>query len=40
MKDLEKVTEKFLSPATDLVNGAVILKNFFYGTAVAEPEKF
>jgi hypothetical protein len=40
MKDLEKVTEKFLSPATDLVNGAVVFQDLFDGAAVAEPKEF
>ena len=35
VKDLKKVAKKFLSPAADLVNGAVILQDFFDGTAIA-----
>ena len=40
MEDLEKIAKEFLSPATDLVNGAVVLQDFFDGTAVAEPKEF
>jgi hypothetical protein len=39
MEDLEEVTKEFLGPAADLMNGAIILQNFFDSTAVAEPKE-
>jgi hypothetical protein len=34
------VSEEFLRPATNLVNGAVVLKDFTHGAAIADPRKF
>ncbi len=40
MEDLEVVAEKFLCPTSDLVNGAVVLKDFTHGAAIADPRQF
>jgi hypothetical protein len=34
MEHLKEVTEEFLSPATDLMNGSIILQDLFDGAAV------
>jgi hypothetical protein len=40
MEDLKEATKEFLGPAADLMNGAIILQNFFDSAAVAEPKEF
>jgi hypothetical protein len=40
MKYLEKVAEKLLSPASDLVDGSIIFEDFFDSSAIAKPKEF
>jgi hypothetical protein len=40
VKDLKEVAEKFLSPATDLVDGPIVFEDFFDGSAIAKPKEF
>jgi hypothetical protein len=40
MKYVKEVTKEILGPAMDLVNGAVVFKDFLHGAAVAEPVEF
>ncbi len=39
VKNLKEVTEQLLSPTADLMDGPVILENFFDGTAITKPEE-
>jgi hypothetical protein len=39
MENLEVVAKEFLGPSTNLVNGSIIFKYLFHGTAVAQPVK-
>jgi hypothetical protein len=39
MEDLKEITEKFLSPSTNLMDGSIIFEDFFDGAAVAEPKE-
>jgi hypothetical protein len=40
MKDVKEVSEELLGPATNLVDGAIVLQYLFDSTAVAEPIEF
>jgi hypothetical protein len=40
VEDLKEVSKKFLSPATNLVNGPVVFQDFLDDTAIAKPVKF
>jgi hypothetical protein len=40
MKDLKVISQKFLGPATDLMNRPIILEDLTHSTAVAEPKEF
>jgi hypothetical protein len=39
MEDLKEITEKFLSPSTNLIDGSIIFEDFLDGAAVAEPKE-
>jgi|TARA_B110000240_G_scaffold46839_1_gene53070 hypothetical protein len=39
MEDLKEITEKFLSPSTNLMDGSIIFEDFLDGAAVAEPKE-
>jgi hypothetical protein len=38
MEDLKEITEKFLSPSTNLMDRSIIFEDFLDGAAVAEPK--
>ena len=40
MEDLKEITEKFLSPSTNLMDRSIIFEDFLDGAAVAEPKEF
>ncbi len=40
VKNLEMISEKFLCPATDLMDWTIILKDLAHSTAIAEPKEF
>jgi hypothetical protein len=40
MEDLKEITEKFLGPSTNLMDGSIIFEDFLDGAAVAEPKEF
>jgi hypothetical protein len=39
MEDLKEIAKELLSPTTDLMDGPIILQDFFDGAAVAKPEE-
>jgi hypothetical protein len=40
MEDLKEITEKFLSPSTNLMDRSIIFEDFLDGAAVTEPKEF
>jgi hypothetical protein len=40
IKDLKEITEKFLSPSTNLMDRSIIFEDFLDEAAVAEPKEF
>jgi hypothetical protein len=39
VKNLKEATKKLLSPTADLMDGTIMLQNFFDGTAITKPEE-
>ena len=37
---LEVIAEEFLSPAEDLVDGAIVFKDFAHGATITHPKEF
>jgi hypothetical protein len=39
VENLKEATKKLLSPTADLMDGTIMLQNFFDGTAITKPEE-